>query len=151
MQFQLTALQFDIESAYLNAPLDEEIYFTPPHMVTVSPGKVLRHRKSLYGLKQAARCWAETFAKVLATRGFHRSQADPALFTNSSEFLGVHVDDLLYITQEDHGFEAWLDSHFKVKAMGLPQYLLSTELNWNSTRTQVRLSQKQYITQLIHK
>ena len=54
VQFQLNALQFDIESAYLNAPLDGEIYLTPLPMLSVSPGKVLGLRKSLYGLKQAA-------------------------------------------------------------------------------------------------
>jgi len=71
-------------------------------MVTVGPGKIRRLRKSLDGLKQAVRCWAETLGKVLATREFTHSQADRALFTNGSEFLGVHLDDLLYITQGDH-------------------------------------------------
>ena len=151
VQQQLSALQFDIESAYLNAPLDDEIYLSPPQMVTVTKGKVLRLRKSLYRLKQAARCWAETLSKVLKTRGFTRSQADPALFINSnrSEFLGVHVDDLLYITERDTGFGPWLNTHFTVKSLGLPRYLLSIELEWNPLRTEVKLSQKQYITQLI--
>lgn len=120
-------------------------------MVTISLGHVVRLQKSLYGLKQAAWSWAETLAKVLTTTGFHPFLVDQALFTNGSEFLGVHVDNLLYNLQGDHTFKPWLNSHFNVKAMGLTRYLLSIELNWNSTRTQVRLSQKQYITRLIHK
>ena len=151
VQNQLTALQYDIESAYLNALLEEEIYLTPPPMVNVTPGKVLHLRRSLYSLKQAARCWADTLAKVLATPGFQRSEADPALFINpnSSEFLGVHVDNLLYVAKQDCGFGDWLNSHFTVKVMGIPRYLLSIELECNTARTAVRVSQKQYLTQLI--
>ena len=65
IQYQLHTVQYDIESAYLNAPLDEEIYIQPPAMVSVPDGKVFRLRKSIYGLKQAARCWGETLAAVL--------------------------------------------------------------------------------------
>ena len=148
---QLSALQFDIESSYLNAPLDDEIYLSPPQIVTITKGKVLRLPKCLYGLKQAARCWAKTLSKVLKTREFTRSQADPALFINSnrSEFLAVQVNDLLYITKRDTGFRLWLNTHFTVKSLGLPRYLLSIELEWTPLRTEVKLSQKQYITQLI--
>ena len=47
----------DIKSAYLNAPLKEEIYMQPPQGV-LEPGQegmVLRLLKGLYGLKQASR------------------------------------------------------------------------------------------------
>jgi len=48
IQYQLHTVQYDIESAYLNAPLDEEIYIQPRAMVTGPDGKVLRLRKSIY-------------------------------------------------------------------------------------------------------
>jgi len=46
IQYQLHTVQYDIESAYLNAPLDEKIYIQPPAMVSVPDGKVLRLRKA---------------------------------------------------------------------------------------------------------
>ena len=46
----------DVKSAYLNAPLKEEIYMKPPCSILKSgqEGKVLRLLKGLYGLKQQA-------------------------------------------------------------------------------------------------
>jgi len=82
IQHNLYTAQYDIESAYLNAPLDEEIYIQPPTMVAIGAGKVLRLRKSIYGLKQAARCWGETLAAILKQRGLIPSRADPALYVN---------------------------------------------------------------------
>ena len=57
----------DVKSAYLNAPLKEEIYMKPPHGILKSgqEGKVLRLLKGLYGLKQAGRGWYLEMSKVL--------------------------------------------------------------------------------------
>jgi len=151
IQHDLHAVQYDIESAYLNAPLDDEIYIKPPTMVTVPDGKVLRLKKSIYGLKQAARCWGTTLATVLRKRGFQPSMADPALYINHgrSEFLGVHVDDLLFVAKEDDGFTSWLGTHFTVNNLGKPRHLLSIELTW--TNTSVSLSQTTYLRRIIKK
>jgi len=70
VQNNLLTVQYDIKSVYLNAPLEGEIYIKPPQMVTISTGKVLHLWKSIYGPKQAARCWGETLAGVLKKRGF---------------------------------------------------------------------------------
>ena len=47
----------DVKSAYLNAPLKEEIYMKPPRGVLKlgQEGKVLKLLKGLYGSKQAGR------------------------------------------------------------------------------------------------
>ena len=47
--------QMDVETAFLNAELKEEIYMHPPIGMSVSSGKVLRLKKTLYGLKQSPR------------------------------------------------------------------------------------------------
>ena len=49
----------DVKSAYLNAPLKEEIYMQAPRGILKpgQEGKVLRLLKGLYGLKQAGRGW----------------------------------------------------------------------------------------------
>ena len=151
VQHNLHTVQYDIESAYLNAPLDDEIYIKPPRMVTVPSGKVLRLRKSIYGLKQAARCWRDTLATVLRERGFLPSVADPALYINHkySEFLGVHVDDLLFVAKKDNGFTSWLGSYFTLSNLGKPRHLLSIELSW--TKAGVSLSQETYLRRIINK
>ena len=47
--------QLDVDSAFLYAPLDEEVYMKPPLDMELSRGKCLQLLKSLYGLKQAPR------------------------------------------------------------------------------------------------
>ena len=120
-------------------------------MVEVPSGKDLRLKKSVYGRKQAAHCWGTTLAAVLSKRGFQPSVADPALYINhqGSEFLGVHVDDLLFVGRGDNGFTSWLSTHFTVNNLGKPRHLLSIELTW--TDTSVSLSQTNYLRRIINK
>ena len=42
--------QMDIETPFLNASLEEDIYMTAPDGITLPPGKCLLLKKSLYGL-----------------------------------------------------------------------------------------------------
>lgn len=56
--------QYDIKTAFLNGTLTEEIFMKPPPGIETG-GKVYRLRKSLYGLKQAARVWNQTLDESL--------------------------------------------------------------------------------------
>jgi len=77
--------------------------------------------------------------------------AHPALYINHgrSEFLGVHVDDLLCVAKEDDGFTSWLGTHFTVNNVGKPRHLHSIELTW--TNTSVSVSQSTYLCRIIKK
>ena len=59
--------QFDVETAFLGAPLKEEIYMEAPYGLDGIPtGHVLRIKRSLYGLPQASRCfWTEMDTHLL--------------------------------------------------------------------------------------
>ena len=56
----------DVKSAYLNAPLNKEIYMRPSRGVLKpgQEGKVLRLLKGLHGLKQAGHGWYMQMLKV---------------------------------------------------------------------------------------
>lgn len=131
---QFLVKQFDVKTAFLNGSLKEEIYMRQP------PGfkqgeKVFRLRKSLYGLKQAARSWHIMLNESLKRNGFSQSQADDCLFMKHKEndicYLVVHVDDMLCVgsTPEiiDEVF-ASLSQHFELKDLGFPKQFLGIDI-----------------------
>ena len=78
-----TLRQIDVNNAFLQGPLDEEVYVTqPPGFVDQDrPHYVCRLKKALYGLKQAPRAWYQELRSYLLTQGFLNSTADTSLFT----------------------------------------------------------------------
>uniref|UniRef100_A0A6U2FMK2 Uncharacterized protein n=1 Tax=Chlamydomonas euryale TaxID=1486919 RepID=A0A6U2FMK2_9CHLO len=92
--------QLDVTSAFLNGDLDKELWTTvPPGYEHVYPGKALRLRKAIYGLKQAPKVWWDTLLAALQSDGFRTSIADPCLlvkYTSTGKvFILVYVDDML--------------------------------------------------------
>jgi len=88
---------------------------------------------------------------VLKQRELLPSRVDPALYVNhqSGEFVGVYVDDLLFVAKAENQFTKWLGSHFTVNDLGRPRHLLSIELEW--TASTVTLSQVAYIRRITKK
>ncbi|CAH9085594.1 unnamed protein product [Cuscuta epithymum] len=133
--------QMDVDNAFLHGDLHEEVYMhLPPGYSSSTPGKVCRLLRSLYGLRQAPRCWFSKLTTSLRAYGFYQSHADYSLFTlrRDSRILCVliYVDDLL-ITGNDHGmivdFKSYLARSFPVKDLGLMKYFLGIEVARNPT------------------
>lgn len=97
-------VQFNVETAFLHGELTEEISMEIPEGPPVSrvsesekKNMVSRLRKSLYGLKQALRCWNDKFCKFLERFNFKETEADKCIFTGHIEgsvvMLALFVDD----------------------------------------------------------
>ena len=72
----------DAKTAFLNGTLKETIYMKqPPGFNFESLGKVCLLKKSLYGLKQAARVGHEKVNDVLINGGSIQGKADPYLYS----------------------------------------------------------------------
>ena len=95
--------QFDVKTAFLHSPIEEEAYLEQPHEFVKrgSDGKklVYRLKKSNYGLKQAANNWYKELTNFLLRRGFTRSRNDHCLFARSEAenhtFILVWADDII--------------------------------------------------------
>ena len=91
----------DVECAYLNSPLDEDIYMEQPDFYKV-PGKdrtqyVCKLKKSLYGLKQAGRVSFKYINCILRDMNLNPCVSDRCMYVNTSKDLivAVYVDDIL--------------------------------------------------------
>ena len=85
--------QVDINNAFLNGDLTEEVYMSQPEgFVDMNcPSHVCRLRKSLYGLKQAPRTWYTKLRLALQSWGFVRAVSDASLFVKHTSQLLVLV------------------------------------------------------------
>ena len=124
----------DVKSAYLNAPIDVELYMNQPEGYEHYEGNeklVYRSRKSLYGLKQSTNNWHEVLGKFFLNNGCKQVKADPCIFTNFSEnkilMYLVWVDHIIILANSEsamnYGKEI-LKGEFKMKDLGEISYFL---------------------------
>ncbi|CAH9106113.1 unnamed protein product [Cuscuta epithymum] len=128
--------QMDVDNAFLHGDLKEEVYmYLPPGYTSSRTGQVCKLLRSLYGLRQAPRCWFSKLTAALITYGFSQSHADYSLFTlhRGGHLLCilVYVDDLLITgTCPDmiSSFKKYLAEIFPVKDLGLVKFFLGLEV-----------------------
>ena len=95
-----TCNTIDIKSAFLQGhKIEREVYLQPPP--EFFSGKVWRLKKTVYGLRDAARAWYDTVKNEMIKLGMRISKYDPAMFMffkgDSLEGLVcIHVDDFCW-------------------------------------------------------
>ena len=127
---------FDVCTAYLNSPLEEQIYMIqPPGFESGEPGQVYRLHKSIYGLKQSARNWNKCLNEALESMGFESSIADSCLYIkglgDKQELTLAFVDDLIYVAKTQDQvvkFAQCLEKHFRLKNLGPVQNYLGVQI-----------------------
>ena len=75
----LDLCHLDIEQAFVQSDLKEDVYMRLPDVCGRLSGKIVRLNKSLYGLKQASRQWHAHVARCL-TLGLLQCKADACVF-----------------------------------------------------------------------
>ncbi len=96
----------DVEAAFLNADLEEDVFVEVPEGFetggTVNWYNFCKLLKAVYGIFQAPRCWSKTFTRTMIDKGLEQSDADPCLFilreneNKDSPVIGLvvnYVDD----------------------------------------------------------
>ena len=153
----LHVYHFDVMTAFLNGDLEETIYMRQPEgfVSKESPSKVCLLKKSLYGLKQAARSWNQCIHKVFTDLLFKQSLMDPCLYLYENEYgttyILVYVDDIIIgskSTKFIHYIYEKLSRKFKINNLGPIKYYLGMEVK-TDTFGNFSINQSQYINKLV--
>ena len=156
MDWEMT--QMDVKGAYLNGNLEEEVYMKQPEGYDDGTEKVCRLIKTLYGLKQAGREWNKKLNASLMGQGFRRLDADPCAYIRETddhiEIITVWVDDLLVFADRSDVMDKLkkeIQTLYEVSDLGSPQKIVGIEIDRNRTEGRLKISQMQYIENLLAK
>lgn len=92
-ELNLHLTQMDAVSAFLNGPLEEEVYMDQPPNFNDGTNRVCKLKKSIYGLKQSGRNWNLLSNKTLIEFGLTRTVSDQCIYVshNNGDILIVMV------------------------------------------------------------
>jgi histone deacetylase 1/2 len=150
--------QLDVNNAFLNGILEEEVYMTQPQgFDSADSTLVCKLHKALYGLKQAPRQWFERLQGALIQLGFVSSKCDPSLFTytttGNTVYLLVYVDDIIITSNNPSLLQSLIDKlnqAFSLKHLGTLDYFLGIEVN-QLPNGSLLLTQSKYIRDLLNR
>ena len=118
-------LQSDVNTAFLNAPLKEEIY------VNID-GDIFKLHKAMYGLKQASRNWNKMLDAYLREIGFIPNKADPCLYKKDKDtYLLVYVDDIILAgPSEETNLQVMkrIEERFQLKKASKLEHILGMQI-----------------------
>ena len=139
--------QIDVKTAYLNVPMECELYVEQPEGYSVNNEKgdklVWKLNRSLYGLKQSGRNWNSFLHTQLLEKNFTQSLADQYVYTKNSEntktVITVWGDDPLiassYISSLTE-VKNFLSQKFKMTDLGTIGWFLGSNLAEKETPLQ---------------
>ena len=159
-QNDLIVHQMDVKTAFLHAPIDEEIYMEQPEgfVVKSSSGDqfVYKLKKSLYGLKQSGRNWNKVLHDHLCTNGFTQNPVDHCVYKQGTDdgvvLVIIWVDDILIAASNEtlmNQFKDTMKVTFRMKDLGKISYFLG--IDFKQTDGKITMSQERYITKMIEK
>ena len=154
----------DVEQAFLESPLDKEIYMTLPKDVYCQRGfpnkpilvKLLR---SLYGLKQAGELWYKTVKEILTDFKYVCLIHDACVFikrnleTGKVVIVVVYVDDILFIGDDKEEIQEIL-THVASRVtamttMGEVTRYIGVEIKRDRVNHTLSLSQQPFIDKIV--
>ena len=154
LQFDLLVLQFDVTTAFLNAPLHEKIYMAQAPGFEDGTNSVCLLRKAIYGLKQASLMWYEEITSSLIEFGFERLESESCIFkwTKQRELMliGLFIDDGIIAATKNELIDQvvqFLNNKYQIKTCK-PQRFIGMQLDINSDR--IIIHQHDYIKKLLN-
>ncbi|CAB3992128.1 Retrovirus-related Pol poly from transposon TNT 1-94 [Paramuricea clavata] len=150
--------QMDVKTAYLNAPVDCELYIEQPEgfVKHSESGEMLvcKLNKSLYGLKQSGRNWNHMLHTFLTSKGFTQLVSDPCVYikkqNGKTTILLIWVDDIIIASNSTPSLKQVKDDlscKFKMKDLGILSWFLG--INFTFTGNTITMDQIRYIERIL--
>ncbi|MBW0586474.1 hypothetical protein O181_126189, partial [Austropuccinia psidii MF-1] len=123
--------QLDIKSAFLNAPLEENMYLTILQgLDRDKKNTCLKLKRAIYGLKQAPLVWYRRLSSC-----------------NDPIWLFLHVDDIGIFGRNLTNFKKAIEREFQMKLLGSAHLMLGTKIIHQPDT--ITLTQSHYIDSLL--
>lgn len=153
----LCVRHLDAKTAFLNGKLKETIFMKQPpgYVDEKKPHFVCHLKKSLYGLKQAARSWNEEINRILLDIDFQQSMADACLYTKHDNdgwvYLLIYVDDIIIAAKSKEVIDqikTSIQKQIDIQDLGYINHYLGMEVT-KDTDGIYYLCQSTYINQVV--
>lgn len=155
-KMKMEIIQFDVKTAFLNGELEEVVYMKQPIGFSDDTNKVCLLKKSLYGLKQASRCWNIKFKSFIEEFDFKVCDSDPCVFVRSKNskttILAIYVDDGIIVGDDTTEMQLVIEhlrKQFEIKLLNVGCFLgfQINQLNDGS----IFINQSAYAKKVLHK
>lgn len=157
-EYDLDIDQLDVKTAFLNGDLHENVLMEQPEGFVVK-GKedfVYKLNKSIYGLKQAAKCWYDKINETLLKMSFQKSSGEPCVYFRNENgrltIIALYVDDILLFTASEddkRDVKGRLMKAFEMKDLGEVREFLGFKIVKNKGR--IIIDQSHYIANILEK
>ena len=149
----------DVQTAFLNGTLQEDIYMKQPEGYEKQGEEdlVCKLSKSIYGLKQSSRCWNTALDAHLKRMGFAQLKSDPCIYASGGEdtfYIGVYVDDMILAGKNEakmRSVKEELTSRFDIKDLGKLSYFLGMSIVQDQEKKETWIGQPTYAEKLLTK
>ena len=150
----------DVETAFLNGTLREEVFMTQPEG-SIKRGEehlVCKLHKSIYGLKQSPRCWNQVLDEHLTKLNFQKSSSDPCIYTSRNNqtdspiIIAVYVDDLILAGKDERRIAETkknLSGRFRMKDLGELNHFLGLEVRQSVEKDRLWVGQTTYTLRIL--
>ena len=149
--------QLDVDMAYLETNVKEELYIELPEDYPDSCDQVGRLQKAMSRLANAGLLWSKKFRAEHA--GFEQCQADPCVFRRVLRgkvivIIVVYADDLLVASETKRDEEQiinGLQSCFPIKDFGEAEFYLGCHITRDRDARTLKLDQYNYVRTIASK
>ena len=161
-QLDMDIHQMDVKTAFLNGNIDKDIYMRQPegYENCENPHMVCKLNKSIYGLKQSARCWNVTLDSYLKRSGYVQNPADPCIYCKTVNKCGkqcliiiaVYVDDTILAANDMEllrAEKANLSNRFEMEDLGEIHYCLGMAIERDRNAKVLMIHQKSYLKNVL--